>query len=105
MALGALNPEKRDRKKVTFGLIRVVEFSGFNRTHYSGLEVSIFYAQRGDEVSFSEIGVRGDLSGMGQQAIVNQAAFDIGQMTEQKLRQRSRLKACAGTQYLQDKAK
>ena len=34
---------------------------------------------------------------MGQQAIVNQAAFDIGQMTEQKLRQRSRLKACAGT--------
>jgi hypothetical protein len=40
---------------------------------------------------------RGDLSGMGQQAIVYQAAFD--QMTEQKLRQRSRLKACAGTIY------
>ena len=29
-----------------------------------------------------------------QQAIANQATFDICQMTEQKLRQRSRLKAC-----------
>ena len=40
--------------------------------------MSIFYRKPGDEMSFSEIGARGDLSGIGQQAIVNQAAFDIG---------------------------
>jgi hypothetical protein len=64
---------------------------------YSNAKTTELYDRRGDEVSFSEIERVGILSGIGQQAIVNQAAFDIGQMTEQKLRQRSRLKACTGT--------
>jgi hypothetical protein len=42
---------------------------------------------------------------MDQQAIANQAAFDICQMTEQKLRQRSRLKLAGVRNILQNKAK
>jgi len=42
---------------------------------------------------------------MGQQAIVNQAAFDIGQMTEQKQSDRSEIPGLLGYAHiLQDKA-